>query len=308
MKTQYIYPIKYVAHQTGLNQHLIRVWERRYRVVEPKRTNTNRRLYSEADILRLQLLGKAVASGHTISQVAGMSSEELMRLINRNSRRNRQMEPVGDKVPNTSHFSELALTSVVRMDVGGLESALSRAAVNLTRPEVIANLIVPLCHKMGELWKNGDMKIVNEHLATPVIRAFLWDMLRSTHVAALAPKIVITTPLGQPHELGALTIALIASESGWDPVYFGTSLPAEEIAAAAKFVEARAVALSITHHSDNFRLKKDLNRLCNYLSKNITLFIGGQNADCFADSCGSGGIQLVKNIEQFRNALESLID
>ena len=102
-----------------------------------------------------------------------------------------------------------------------------------------------------------------------------------------------------------MTIALIASESGWDPFYFGPSLPAEEIAAAAKFVEARAVALSITHHSDNLRLNKELNRVCDYLCGNIQLFIGGQNAVCFADSCASGGIQLVKNIEHFRNVLES---
>ena len=105
-----------------------------------------------------------------------------------------------------------------------------------------------------------------------------------------------------------IIIALIASESGWDPFYFGPSLPAEEIAAATKFVDARAVALSITHHSDTSRLNKELNRLCNHLNGNITVFIGGQNAACFADSCASGGIQLVKNIEQFRNALESLID
>lgn len=308
MKNQHIYSIKYVSHQTGLNQHLIRVWERRYRVVVPKRTSTNRRLYAEADILRLKLLGKAVSSGHTISQVAGMSSEELMRLINQNSHCNRQMEPDGDKLPDAAYFCELALASVVEMDIGGLESALSKAAVNLTRPELIADLIVPLCHKIGELWKNGDMKIVNEHLATPVIRAFLWDMLRSTHIAALAPKIVITTPLGQPHELGALTIALTASESGWNPLYFGPSLPSEEIAAAAKFVEARAVALSITHHSDNSRLNKDLYRLCNYLDGTISLFIGGQNAACCDVSSMPGGIQLVKNIEHFRNALEALID
>lgn len=308
MKNQHIYSIKYVSHQTGLNQHLIRVWERRYRVVVPKRTSTNRRLYAEADILRLKLLGKAVSSGHTISQVAGMSSEELMRLINQNSHCNRQMEPDGDKLPDAAYFCELALASVVEMDIGGLESALSKAAVNLTRPELIADLIVPLCHKIGELWKNGDMKIVNEHLATPVIRAFLWDMLRSTHIAALAPKIVITTPLGQPHELGALTIALTASESGWNPLYFGPSLPSEEIAAAAKFVEARAVALSITHQSDNSRLNKDLYRLCNYLNGTISLFIGGQNAACCDVSSMPGGIQLVKNIEHFRNALEALID
>ena len=68
---------------------------------------------------------------------------------------------------------------------------------------------------MGELWKQGELKIIHEHLATPVIRAFLWNMLRTNEIAELSPKLVIATLLGQRHELGALTIAITACESGW---------------------------------------------------------------------------------------------
>jgi hypothetical protein len=90
------------------------------------------------------------------------------------------------------------------------------------------------------------MKIVNEHMATPVIRAFLWDMLRSTQFSENSPKIVFSTPLGQPHEIGALAGALNACDSGWRPLCFAPSLPVQEIAAAAADTGRRAVALSIT--------------------------------------------------------------
>ena len=82
MKTKNIFPIRYVVRQSGLTAHVIRVWERRYQAVVPRRTDTNRRLYSESDVKRLQLLKKAVDAGHSISQVANMNAEELMRLIN----------------------------------------------------------------------------------------------------------------------------------------------------------------------------------------------------------------------------------
>jgi methanogenic corrinoid protein MtbC1 len=308
MKSKNIFPIKYVAQHTGLTQHLIRVWEKRYQVVAPVRTDTNRRLYSETDLKHLQLLKMAVEAGHTISQLAGLTSEELMRLINQNRIGDGQPEASPDASASPTHFCELSMASIVKMDTAGLESALTRAAINYTRPVLIEKVIVPLCRKMGELWRNGDLKIINEHLATPIIRGFLWDLLRSTRVSALAPKIVIATPPGQSHELGALTVALIASESGWKPLYFGTNLPAEEIAAAVKIMGARAVALSITQHVDNFRLSRELTRLCDYLSENVTLFIGGQSAACFANSCASGGIQVVKSLKHFRNALESRFD
>ncbi len=306
MKSQSLFPIRYVARQTGLSQHLIRVWERRYEVVVPERTETNRRLYSEADIKRLQLLKTAVDRGHTISHVAPLASEELMRLINTGS--GPLPEVPRDKGPSAldaTYFCELSLASIVDLDAAGLEAVLSQAAVHLTRLELIQGLVVPLCKKMGDLWKQGDLKIVHEHLATPVIRAFLWGMLRSNESAELSPKIAIATPLGQRHELGALTIALIACESGWQPLYFGPSLPAEEIAAAVTYSESKAVALSITTLADHRRLKTELVKVRDYLSADISVFIGGQNAARFADLCGSVDIVLLTDIDTFRQALET---
>jgi len=309
MKTSTLFPIRYVSGQTGLSQHVIRIWERRYGVVAPERTDTNRRLYSEADIKRLQLLKKAVDRGHSISLVARMSSEELIRLINRGKTGNAipdALNPATRGSPEASYFCDLSMARIIDLDVAGLEATLSEAAVHLTRPELIKGLIVPLCKEMGDLWKKGNLKIVHEHLATPVIRAFLWNMLRSVETVKLAPKIVIATPLGQPHELGALTIALIAGESGWRPLYFGPSLPAEEIAAAVTYSGASAVGLSLTNRSDHHRLKIELKNLRACLREDVTILMGGQIAANFAGFCESINIVLPEDIDTFRQALETL--
>jgi MerR family transcriptional regulator, light-induced transcriptional regulator len=309
MKLQPLFPIRYVARQTGLSQHVIRVWERRYKVVVPGRTDTNRRLYSEADLKRLQLLKKAVERGHTISQVAPMDSEELMRLINLNSGPIPEVPGTeGQRPLDATYFCELSMASIVNLDAPGLEAALSQAAVHLSRPDLIQGLVLPLCKKMGDLWKQGELKIVHEHLATPVIRAFLWNMLRSNEVAELSPKLVIATPLGQRHELGALTIAIVACESGWQPLYFGPSLPAEEIAAAVTYSEAKAVALSVATLADHHGLKTELVKVRDYLSAGINIYVGGQNAAPFADLCGSVGIVFLKDLDSFRKALETWPD
>ena len=74
---------------------------------------------------------------------------------------------------DASHAVERCMNSIVNLDAAGLEEALFHAAVHLKRLEVITNVIVPVCSRMGELWKRGDLKIINEHLATPVYRARL---------------------------------------------------------------------------------------------------------------------------------------
>jgi methanogenic corrinoid protein MtbC1 len=238
-----------------------------------------------------------------------MASEDLMRLINLNR------GPI-PQVPGTSgrssldaaYFCELSMASILNLDAPGLEAALSQAAVHLSRPDLIQKLVLPVCKQMGDLWKQGELKIVHEHLATPVIRAFLWNMLRANEIAELSPKLVIATPLGQRHELGALTIAIVACESGWRPLYFGPSLPAEEIVAAVTYSEAKAVALSITTIADHHGLKTELLKVRDHLSEGIGVYIGGQNAAPLADLCGSEGIVWLKDIDSFRKALESRPD
>src|ERR687895_1311192 len=75
------HPIGVVAERTGLSPDLLRVWERRYRAVEPSRSLDGQRAYSDGDIERLRLLRLATAAGRSISQVATLGTEELARLV-----------------------------------------------------------------------------------------------------------------------------------------------------------------------------------------------------------------------------------
>ena len=203
-------------------------------------------------------------------------------------------------------FYDRSLTAVLNFDAAVLESILDRAAVHLTKPELIGTVIVPLCQKIGELWKKGKLKVINEHMATTVIQAFLWNLLRTAESAQTSPKIVVATPAGHQHELGALAIALIACESGWRSLYFGPSLPAEEIAAAAALANARAVALSITYCNDDHQLNLEVKKLQRYLGGDITLFVGGQAAAASVDFVDLPGMQIVEDVGTFRIALDTL--
>jgi methanogenic corrinoid protein MtbC1 len=273
----------------------------------PERTDTNRRVFSEKDIKRLQMLKSAVRVGHTISQIANLTSEELIELVGLNgSDASRVSAALKQRSLDGAYFYDRALTAVLDFDAAGLESVLDRAAVHLTKPELIGTVIVPLGKKIGELWQKGKLKVINEHMATTVIQSFLWNLLRSAENARTSPKIVVATPAGHQHELGALAIALIACESGWGSLYFGPSLPAEEIAAAVALTDARAVALSITYCNDDHQLNLEVKKLQRYLGGDITILVGGPGAAALADFVDSPEIQIVEDIDSFRIALDTL--
>jgi DNA-binding transcriptional MerR regulator/methylmalonyl-CoA mutase cobalamin-binding subunit len=310
MNKKHIYPIRYVSQRTNLTPHVIRAWEKRYQAVVPHRSPKNRRLYSEDDLQRLQLLKKITDAGHNISQVASLDAGDLLvlakqeRLIAPRMRANRlkQAQPMA-----VDEHLKNCLSAVLDLDSESLERSYDRAAIDLTRPVLLNDIIVPLFEEIGTRWRNGSLKILNEHMATSVTRNFLLNMLRATEISDSAPKILIATTVGQWHDIGALAVALTAAENGWYPIYYGPNLPAEEIALGVQQNAARVLAISITHLLDQHPLIDELRKLRRYVGRNTALFIGGQIVGELVQILEEVNAIYISEISQFREELNSLL-
>jgi methanogenic corrinoid protein MtbC1 len=278
--------------------------------VVPHRSSKNRRLYSEDTVQRLQLLKKITDAGHSISQVAKLSSTELLELAQQEALAFTRTPKNNVLLPQHStdqDYYNVCLSAVLNLDADDLERALDQAAIDLTRPALLRDVVVPLFEKIGNLWRNGSLKIINEHMATAVTRTFLLNMLRATEVPDSAPRIVIATTVGQWHDLGALTVALTATEYGWQAIYYGPNLPVEEIAAIVKQSGARAVAISVTHLLDQHPLIDELRKLRRYVGKDVVLFVGGRAIGVHTQTLKEINAIYVTNIDQFSGELNSLL-
>jgi DNA-binding transcriptional MerR regulator/methylmalonyl-CoA mutase cobalamin-binding subunit len=310
MKEKSLYAIRYVSRRTGLTSHVIRAWEKRYEAVVPQRSPKNRRLYSEDNVQRLQLLKKMTDAGHNISQIAQLGSKELLDLAQRGgtviSRTRANGARPSQAAAAKGHYQK-CLSAVLNLDSDALERSYDQAAIDLTRPALLRDVIVSLFQEIGNLWRNGSLKIVNEHMATSVTRNFLLNMLRATEVSDSAPGIFIATTVGQWHDIGALTVALAAAENGWHPVYYGPNLPAEEIAAGVQQSGVRALAVSITHLLNQHPLIDELRKLRRYVGKDLVLFIGGRAAGDFIQILEEVNARYISDMDQFSDELQSLL-
>ncbi|BBO76066.1 hypothetical protein DSCW_34830 [Desulfosarcina widdelii] len=307
------YTIKYVAHRTGLKPYLIRSWEARYQAVCPRRSSNQRRCFTDSDIERLRLLKRAVDQGHPISTVASLSEEDLARLLNKAGEADlaRGVSRDAAILPPAPHLDsgqvlEVALSHINRLDAASLETVLNDAAVEMPRQAFLQGVVLPIFEKIGDLWRNGKMKIVGEHLASVVVRSLLWDMLRNADVSQEAPRIVVATPVGHWHEFGALAAAVAASESGWRAVYFGPNLPAEELAYTARQLNARALALSLCHRVKDNRLAPELRKLRRLVGSRLPIFVGGPGIDIVPIRKLRCGMIVARDLDEFRKNLERL--
>ena len=217
------HPIRVVAQRTGLSTPVLRAWERRYQVVAPSRSEGGQRLYSDADIRRLQLLATAVDGGRSIGMIADLGSTELEALIDED-----RETPIhvgkAEIAPDVDRVRE-ALAMVESLRTAELEQFLMRAAVELRPHELVEGLMVPLLQEVGRGWQAGRLGPSTEHIASVAIRRFLEWVSATNQSDDTAPLAVTGTPAGQRHEFGALLAGVLAAYEGKSPQLPASSTP-----------------------------------------------------------------------------------
>jgi MerR family transcriptional regulator, light-induced transcriptional regulator len=272
-----IYPMRVVLRRTGLSPDLLRAWERRYGVVAPGRTAGGQRLYSEADVERLTLLRRATYYGHAISQLAGLDNPAIEGLVAEAST-DLPVGNVGNGGGESGAIVAECLESIEWMDGAGLDTTLRRAALSMGPVRFAEAVVSPLAKAIGDRWHAGELRIVQEHLATGVIRQVVGSLLSFGRVSSRAPVIVTATPTGQHHEVGAMLAAMVAASRGWHPVYLGPDLAGEEIAVAVERSQASAAGLSLVYPLDDAAVDEDLRTLAQAVGGRIPMFVGGPAA------------------------------
>jgi MerR family transcriptional regulator, light-induced transcriptional regulator len=271
-----------VTRRTGLKPDLIRVWERRYGAVTPTRSQARQRLYSESEILRLQMLPDATRAGYGIGRIAHLSEEKLRTLSHPDLMHGRRAAKAVARAKAVGRDPlEAGLAAIRRLDARALEDALDEAASELGQCALLEQVIVPLLRTVGALWQRGSLRVASEHMATAVIRGCLADLARTCSLPANAPRLLVATPSGHVHELGAQLVAVAAGQQGWRVIYVGPSLPAEEIAGAARLQGVRAVAVSLVYPEDDPLLEAELRRLRRLLPQEVPLLVGGRAAPAY---------------------------
>ena len=311
------YLIRTVSKRSGVKSDLVRAWERRYQAVNPVRTAGGHRVYTDQDIARLKLLNEATNNGHSISQIAQLSLDELKQLIKEESPASNE-EPIAEpvKIASTTgardryeiaqDYNDKCYAAVLAFDAQALESHFENAIVELGSEAFIELLLSHLLTKIGERWKIGELRPVHEHMTSSVIRSLTYILRNNNPCPPNAPRMIVSTPIGQLHELGALLAAIMAELCGWQVTYLGANLPAEEIAAAVKYTNACALTLSISFATEDNIVAKEIRRIKKLIGNDVTLIVGGRAASHFQGVLTEVGVPNIQGYAHFRELLKQL--
>jgi MerR family transcriptional regulator, light-induced transcriptional regulator len=192
------------------------------------------------------------------------------------------------------------------MDGGRLGRLLETARVFLPIPRLLDEVVLPLMRWIGDSWKAGGLRIAQEHVATGVVRSLLDRITVEAPPPDSAPLVVIATPPGEWHELGALAARVTALGRGCRVLYLGVGVPAAELEAMAGLHRPAAVILGVTFAAADRSTIRTLREIRKRLEGRSLLMIGGPAAARCARAAGVKPAAVVESLAAFGKALDRL--
>ena len=304
-----IHPIQVAAQRSGLSPGLIRVWENRYQAVVPQRTETRRRLYSDRDIERLCLLARITQSGRRISDIAALPTSELEVLVDDDRAATSNAPGRPSARPSTEsvmdYFEECA-AAVADLHPERLQRSLQEAEINLEEPFMQEDLIAPLVQHIQNECRQGTLRRAQKRMAEQMIQSHL------LHYAAQPDprhdpeqRVVVTSMTPWNDALLLLRLSAAIRAYGWNPVYLGYDIAAEEVAFAAKHSGARSVAIATDVYEDSL-LPNELRKLRSALEAEFPILLHSPRLNPYESISDEADITLLQTYGELRLALGRL--
>lgn len=248
------FTIKDLENLTGIKAHTIRIWEQRYGFLNPQRTETNIRYYSNAELktaLNVALLNKY---GYKISHIDRMTPVDM----NEKIRSLTHPEALQERTVNN------LIQSMIDMDMEEFEGLLNRCIFTSGIEKTIPQIIFPFLERIGMLWLTNHINPAQEHLVTNIVRQKLINGIETVKSRITSEKTsILFLPEGEYHELGLLFMYFLMKSSGIRVFYLGADVPVKDLAYVIERKQPHFVYTHLTSVAGNFSLEKFLLNLHN---------------------------------------------
>jgi DNA-binding transcriptional MerR regulator len=217
-----------LSRRSGVSPELLRAWERRYGLLRPVRSAGGLRLYSREDAERVRLMREHLSGGVAAAEAAALVSGAY----------DAGFEQTSDLA---ALRTELA-AALDAFDEARAQVVFDRALAATTVDGVLAELVVPYLHELGERWAQGQASVAQEHFASAVIRGRLLGLARGWG-RGLGPLALAACLPGEGHDLGLLCFGLALHGRGWRVAYLGADTPLDTVEEAAASLTPDLVVL-----------------------------------------------------------------
>lgn len=283
------YSIKDLEQLSGIKAHTLRIWEQRYNIINPKRTDTNIRTYDDLDLKLVLNIALLKDHDYKISEIAKMNLEDL----------NREVMSISDKQLNYPDQIHALTLAMIDLDEERFEKVISTNILQFGFENTMINIIYPFLSRIGTLWVTGSIGPAQEHFISNLIRQKLIVAIDGQVVKLNedSKKFVLFLPEGELHEIGLLFANYILRARNHKVIYLGQTLPFNELIFVCELHKPDFIYTSIISTPGQEDVQFFVDKLCNQFPDTKILMTGyqviGQDLDVRHSNC-----TIITNIRQ----------
>jgi DNA-binding transcriptional MerR regulator/methylmalonyl-CoA mutase cobalamin-binding subunit len=259
------------SQRVGVSPERLRAWERRYGLLTPERSSGGFRLYSDADVARVEQMLAHLDRGASAAEAARLAWDPPA-----------VAEPPVGPVLLAQEVARLR-ERLESFDDAGAHAVLDELLATFALETVLRDVIMPCLVEVGERWRSGELTVGQEHFASNLLRARLLSLAQGWGQGA-GPRVVLAAPPGEQHDLGLIVCGLVLSRQGLRVVFLGADSPIETLITTVRTVRPALVLLSTVNPAAFDAVRDDLREL----SAQVPLYLGAGGASPrLADDLGA---------------------
>lgn len=219
------YSIKELERLSGIKAHTIRIWEKRYNILSPSRTDTNIRFYGDQDLKKLLNLSFLNRHGEKISKISNLSDTEIYDKVLK----------LSEEVDDTESYLEQLTICMIEMNEAKFERLLSGYILKLGFEQTVLTIVFPFLKRVGILWLSDNINPIQEHFISHLIRQKVIVAIDGLpmHTGEEVPKVMFFLPEDELHEISLLFFHYVIRKLGFNTFYLGQHVPVDSLIEAA---------------------------------------------------------------------------
>lgn len=294
-----LYTIAQLAELSGIKPHTIRIWEKRYNLLEPERTDTNIRRYDDSQLRRLLNTVSLLNNGFKISKIATYSEKEINDLIDKKIEEQKATDFTAEVLINQMFTSGLAYNEA------DFEKAFSSAILRFGVNGTYIKVVYPLLVRAGYMWLNTSLSPCQEHFITNIIKRKFFTALDSIPLPQ-KPKHrwVLFLPENEYHEIGLLFAYYLLRTAGHLAIYLGGNVPYDELKRMAIGYNPTHLLFFSVHRLPKNTLQRYIKKIeTDFKKTSIILAADKQELKLVK---AAAHVKLISSVEQFEEILSTL--
>jgi DNA-binding transcriptional MerR regulator len=261
------YSIHDLDKLSGIKAHTIRVWERRYKIVSPHRTGTNRRRYGDEDLRRIINISILRRNGFRISEIARFTPSEI----------EQKVAFLSKEVFHSDTQIDSIVVSMVDQNEKAISDILVRLMMNRGIEETMETVVLPFLKRIGIMWQTGSTDVGSEHFISNLFRQKLISYIEAL---SLVPKpkskrVILFLPENELHEIGLLYFQFLIKKLGHESIYLGQTTPLSAVINVNTKWKADLLVTGLMSGSPDINAEDYLTLLSSTFPEQTVLVAGG---------------------------------